>query len=77
MQFALKELMARKERQTGKPCTYEVIEQATGINSSTLSLIGTNKIKRLPVDALDHLLVFFGCEPNDFIIHIPEASGLN
>lgn len=71
MKFALKELMARRERQTGKPCTYEVIEQATGVNTSTLSLIGTNKIKRLPIDALDNLLVFFTCEPNDFIIHTP------
>lgn len=71
MKFALKELMARKERQTGEPCTYEVIEQATGINSSTLSLIGTNKIKRLPVDALNNLLAFFNCEPNDFIIYTP------
>jgi DNA-binding Xre family transcriptional regulator len=70
VQFTLKELMAKKERQTGEPCTYEVIRDATGISLNTLSLIATNKIKRLPVDALDKLLVFFNCEPNQFIVHI-------
>ncbi len=72
VQFALKELMAKKERQSGEPCTYEVIRGATSISLNTLSLIANNKIKRMPVDALDNLLDFFECEPNDLIIHIKQ-----
>lgn len=73
MQIALKELMARKERQTGVTVTYEKIRDVTGISLNTLSLLANNKIKRLPLNALDDLLNFFDCEPNDLIIHIKEA----
>lgn len=72
MKFALKELMARKERQTGDSVTYERIRDTTGISLNTLSLIANNKIKRLPVDALDDLLTFFDCSPNDFIIYVKD-----
>ena len=73
VQFALKELMAKKERQSGVSCTYEKIRDATDISLNTLSLIANNKIKRMPIDALDSLLDFFECEPNDLIIHIKRS----
>ena len=73
MQFALKELMARKERQTGVPCTYEKIRDVTNISLNTLSLIANNKIKRMPVDAMDSLLKFFECQPNDLIVFFDET----
>lgn len=74
MKFALKELMAKKERHTGEPCTYEVIRDATSISLNTLSLIANSKIKRMPVDALDSLLTFFECAPNDLIIYTKESG---
>jgi DNA-binding Xre family transcriptional regulator len=74
VQFALKELMARKERQTGQPCTYEIIRDTTNISLNTLSLIANNKIKWLPVNALDSLLNFFECTPNDFIIYVKNPG---
>lgn len=68
IQFRLKELIAKKERETGKRLTYEIIRSETGISPNTLSTMATNKIKMVGVSVISRLLDYFDCGPGDLII---------
>lgn len=68
IRFQLKELIARKERETGKRLTYKIIHSETGISPNTLSTMATNKINMVGVSVISRLLDYFDCEPGDLII---------
>lgn len=70
IQFRLKELIAKKEREMGKRLTYEIIYNETGISPNTLSTMATNKIKMVGVSVISRLLDYFDCEPGDLIAKV-------
>lgn len=70
LQFRLRELMAKRERETGQPCTYETIQEETGISPNTLSTMANNKIKMVGISVLFRLLGYFDCEPGDLIVRV-------
>jgi DNA-binding Xre family transcriptional regulator len=72
IQFRLRGLMAEKERETGQPCTYDSIREATGISPNTLSRIANNKVKMVGISVLARLLEYFECEPNDLIVVVEQ-----
>ena len=71
MQFRLKELMAERERVSGRRQTYRLVSDATGIAISTLHRIGTNNQKRIDLSTVDRLCGYFHCEVGDLIVRIP------
>ena len=73
-QFRLRELMAEKSRLSGQAVTYELITQATGISSNTLSLLGRNKPKMVGLSVIGRLLDYFGCDVADLIVYVSATS---
>ena len=74
MKFRLKELMARKEIETGEKVTYYSVSKATGISTSTLSNLANNKQKMVGLSVLDRLCAYFQCPIQDLMIYIPEGG---
>jgi len=62
IRFYLKVVIAIRESRTGENLTYEVISNATGVSSSTLSHMATNQQRRVDLSVLERLCDFFGCE---------------
>lgn len=70
LRWRLRELMGRKETETGKRVTYQTITEATNISPNTLSLLATGKAKQVGISTITGLLEFFNCEPNDLIVRV-------
>lgn len=62
------ELVAKKERKSGRKWTYEAISETTGVAASTLSAYANNKVRRFDAVTVEALLGFFGCTPGEFFI---------
>jgi transcriptional regulator with XRE-family HTH domain len=60
------ELVAEKERKTGRRWTYEDISRSTGVAQSTLSAYAQNKVRRFDAVTVEALIGFFGCGIDDF-----------
>ncbi len=69
LHFRLKELMAKRERETKRPCTYEVIHEATGISPNSLSTLANNKVKMVGLNTIERLLEYFECEVGELIVY--------
>lgn len=67
IRFYLKLLIATHEARTGENLTYEVISDATGVSSSTLSHMATNQQRRVGLSVLERLCQFFGCELHELM----------
>ena len=67
LRFKLKQLIAEKEFREDRRITFDEIAGATGIHRTTLSKIANQKGYNTTTDAVDRLLEFFDCEPNDLI----------
>ena len=44
----------------------------TGIRIPTINAMCNNKIKQIPVEALDKICSLFKCQPNDVFTHIEK-----
>jgi hypothetical protein len=75
-----KNLLAQLEVETGERPTYEVIKQATGIATSTLSDYANNRVKYYADGTLKALIDYFderlegGCTVADFLEYPPAVS---
>lgn len=72
IRFRLKELMAEKAFQEGKPTTLVEIAEATGIARSTLNRIANVRGYSTSTDVLDKLCEYFGCNVEDLLQHIKK-----
>ena len=50
------------------------LAERTGIRPPTISAICTNRIKLLPVDALDKICTVLDCQPSDLMEYVKEAG---
>jgi putative transcriptional regulator len=73
--FFLKVLIAKYETKTRTNLTYQDLTDATGIATSTLSRIATNKQRRVDLSVLERLCAFFDCELQDLMRLEPPAEG--
>ena len=62
------ELVAEKERRTGRKWTYEDISAATGLAMSTLSAYARNTVQRFDAVTIIALVKFFDCAVGDLFI---------
>ena len=68
IKFTLKVQLAKKEM------SQKELAEATGIRPSTISAICNNKIKHLPVEAIDKICNELECNPEDFIKYLPNKD---
>lgn len=68
IKFTLKVQLAMKE------ISQKELAEATGIRPSTISAICNNKIKHLPVEAIDKICNELECNPEDFIKYLPNKD---
>lgn len=68
IKFTLKVQLAMKEM------SQKELSEATGIRPSTISAICNNKIKHLPVEAIDKICNELECNPEDFIKYLPNKD---
>ncbi|MDU1202531.1 MAG: helix-turn-helix transcriptional regulator [Clostridiales bacterium] len=68
IKFTLKVQLAMKEM------SQKELAEATGIRPSTISAICNNKIKHLPVEAIDKICNELECNPEDFIKYLPNKD---
>jgi putative transcriptional regulator len=72
VQFRLKELIAERERKTGQRVTYRNIRDETGISTSVLHKVATNKQKMISLTVIDRLCNYFGCQVGDLMVREPD-----
>ena len=69
----LKQLIAEKEFREKRKITYKVIQDETGLSSTTIAkLLNFRGIQRIDGTTLDKLCEFFGCQVGDILTHIPN-----
>lgn len=68
IKFTLKVQLAMKEM------SQKELAEATGIRPSTISAICNNKIKHLPVEAIDKICNELEYNPEDFIKYLPNKD---
>lgn len=68
LKFRIKELSAQRERKTGESCTYDVIQQATGISQNSLSKLATGKSKMVGIETIERLLTFYDCDVGELMV---------
>jgi putative transcriptional regulator len=71
----LKKLMAEKEIASGERVTYQSIHQVTGLATTTLHKLATNKTQRFDASTLDALCQYFGVQIGDILVHVPDGKG--
>lgn len=74
IRFRFRERLADLEFRTGRRVTLAQIEEATGINKTTLSKLSTRRGYNTTTDVLDRLCKFFGCELSDLAEYVPDEE---
>ena len=70
----LKQLIAEKEFNEKRKITYKVIQDETGLSSTTIAkLLNFRGIQRIDGTTLDKLCEFFGCKVGDILTYVPDA----
>ncbi len=72
--IALKEILARRERQLGRRITYADISQATGVSTNTISNMANNRQDLVSLRVINKLCDFLECAPADLLIREPDQS---
>lgn len=69
----LKQLIAEKEFREKRKITYKVIQEETGLSSTTIAkLLSYKGVQRIDGSTLDRLCEFFGCQVGDILIYSPN-----
>ena len=74
IQCRLRELMAERSRRERHRVTYDEIFMATRIAKSTLVRLANDKAERVDLSVIARLCSFFGCEPGDLFVLVPESD---
>lgn len=70
----LKQLIAQKEFREKRKITYKVIQDETGLSSTTIAkLLNFRGIQRIDGTTLDKLCEFFGVNVGDILLYIPDS----
>ena len=72
IRFRLHILMA--EKGPGRPYKIKEVAEGAKLSEMTVSGIYHNRYKRMDLETLDKLCVFFESEPGDFLQHIPDPE---
>ena len=72
IKFNLKVLIADYEVKTGERLSYRTLSDRTSINKNSIAAIASNEARRLDLDTLDRLCMFFDCSPGDMIIQVEK-----
>lgn len=70
----LREVIKRKEIDTGEDITYRQIQDATGISISALVDWVNGRPTRFDDIMLIRLCDFFDCEVSDLLVYVPKAG---
>jgi DNA-binding Xre family transcriptional regulator len=60
-------LLAMKEQREGRSISLREVVRDTGVPISTVMGMANNTIKRIPVDELNRLCEYLGCEVGDLL----------
>lgn len=74
LKFRLRELMAERTRKTGKPCTYRIIYDVTGVSPNTLSAMAQGDMKMVGISVLERLLDYFDCDVAELLVYEDERQ---
>jgi len=74
IKFRLKELIAKRERQSNQKITYRAIQQATGVNLNTITAMANNDMSMVALSTLERLTDYFGCDLVDLMIKEPDMA---
>ncbi len=66
--------MAVKTREDRRKIIYATISEATGIATSTLTRLATDKAERVALATMDALCTYFRCTPGGLFIHSDKAA---
>lgn len=70
----LKNLIAEKEFKERRKITYKVIQDETGLSSTTIAkLLAYKGVQRIDGSTLDKLCEFFGCQVGDILTYVPDT----
>ncbi|MEQ3695545.1 MAG: helix-turn-helix transcriptional regulator [Pseudomonadales bacterium] len=71
LRFKIKELIAEKEFKEGRRVTIGEVADSTGIHRMTISKMINQRGYNTGTENIDRLCVFFNCEVEDVIQHMP------
>jgi DNA-binding Xre family transcriptional regulator len=72
LKYFLTQRNAKRIRQGEKPLTIRQISQDTGVATSTLVSLTTNKAKGIQFDTLSTLCTYFNCLPHEILRYTPD-----
>lgn len=75
VKFAVKEHLARYEREHGVRLTYLGASEAMGISPNTIHKTANNLQKQVHLGVLARMCAFFGCQPGDLLVLTPDGDG--
>lgn len=75
IRFRLTELTADKAFKERRVIALTEIAQATGIHRATLSKMANQPGANIGSEIIDKLCAYFGCQPGDLMMHIPDGEG--
>jgi putative transcriptional regulator len=67
-------LLAEKEHREARSLPYTVIQQETGIATSTLSAWAGQRTARFDAPTLAALCAYFDCQPGDLLEFVPSEQ---
>lgn len=67
MRSQLRILLAQKSDREGRTISLRELQRDTGVPISTVMGMANNTIKRVPLDELNELCEYFGCDVGDIL----------
>ena len=74
LKYFLTQQNAKRIRQGSKPLTLRKIAKDTGLSTSTLVALTTDRAKGIQFDTLSVLCQYFNCLPSEILLFIPEEE---
>lgn len=71
--YRLRELIAERTFQSGRPVPLTEIAEETGIARRVLTSIANERGYNTATDTLDKLCTYFGCRIEQLMEHVPDA----
>jgi putative transcriptional regulator len=74
IRFKLAEMIEKKQFAEGRRVSINEVASATGLNRMTLSKILNQKGYGTGTDTIDRLCLYFSCNVEDLMEHLPEET---
>jgi len=74
IRFRLTELTADMAFRERRVVTLAEIAKATGIHRATLSKMANHPGANIGSEVIDKLCQFFGCQPGELMVYVPDSS---